>query len=223
VCCHWLLYCGEGSFKLPEGQKPDKVKLRKQWCQALGIGQKSILTGEKTNIRIAYWHFPERFRYFDEQFCAWLLRPVVPWIDNERKQWLDAVPISKLDEFVSSYISKRHKPTFRLPAVVLTAQKPRKITFSPSSSGRVSSISKSNAPKSTALLELESAYTEVDAQLAVTSKGLSDSKKENSSLKQELEASNLELEASKWDVEASKLDVKALKLDVESFERERSA
>jgi hypothetical protein len=124
------------SFQLPAGQKPDKANLRKQWCQALGIGRKDIVAGEK-ELRIAYWHFPECFRHFDEKVGAWKLKPTAKWVDNEKKEWLGAVPIRNLDVFVSSYLSARHEPTFRLPAVVSTVQKPRQITFSPSSSGRI--------------------------------------------------------------------------------------
>jgi hypothetical protein len=73
LICIAIGYCREGSFQLPLGQKPDKANLRKQWCQALNIGQKDILAGEKT-LRITYWHFPEQFRYFDEKARVWKLK-----------------------------------------------------------------------------------------------------------------------------------------------------
>jgi hypothetical protein len=79
--CIAIGYCGEGSFQLPTGQKPDKSNMRKQWCQALGIGQKDILAGEKM-MRIAYWHFPERFRHFDEKVGAWKLKATDKWVNS---------------------------------------------------------------------------------------------------------------------------------------------
>jgi hypothetical protein len=79
--CIAIGYCGEGSFQLPTGQKPDKSNLRKQWCQALGIGQKDILAGEKIS-RIAYWHFLERFRHFDEKVGAWKLKATDKWVNS---------------------------------------------------------------------------------------------------------------------------------------------
>jgi hypothetical protein len=160
--CIAIGYCGEGSFQLPLGKTAVKANLRKQWCRALGIGQKDIVDGEGT-LRIAYWHFPERFRHFDEKDGAWKLLPTDKWVDNERKEWLGAVPIRNLDDFVSSYLSARPEPTFRLPAVVSTSQKPRQITFSPSSFRRELYAPNSIVPKSTALIELESAYKVVDA------------------------------------------------------------
>jgi hypothetical protein len=88
TCIAILGYCGEGSFQLPTGQKPDKSNLRKQWCQALGIGQKDILAGEKI-LRIAYWHFPERFRHFDEKVGAWKQRPRINGsITRGRNGWV---------------------------------------------------------------------------------------------------------------------------------------
>jgi hypothetical protein len=192
--CIAIGYCGEGSFQLPAGQKPDKANLRKQWCQALGIGRKDILAGEK-ELRIAYWHFPEeRFRHFDEKVSAWKLKPTAKWVDNEKQEWLGAVPIRNLDEFVSSYLSARHEPTFGLPAVVSTVQKPRQITFSPSSSGRILYAPNSTMPKSTVLIKLESAYKVLDIELAVANKCILDTQKKNSSLKQELENTQFRLE-----------------------------
>jgi hypothetical protein len=165
------------------GQKPDKDNLRKQWCISLGIGQEDILAGE-TIPRIAYWHFPERFRHFDEKVGVRKLKHTDKWVDNERKEWLVAVPIRNLDELFSSYLSLRHGPTLHLPAVVSsTVQKPRQITFSPSSSRRVLSAPTSSVPKSTALIEPESAYKVVNLELAVANKCIFDSQKENSSLK----------------------------------------
>jgi regulator of replication initiation timing len=193
--CIAIGYCGEGSFQLPSGQKPGKANLRKQWCQALGIDQKEILAGE-TILRIAYWHFPERFRHFDEKAGAWKLKPTDKWVDNERKEWLGAVPIRNLDDFVITYLSARHKPTFRLPAAVSTVQKPRQITVSPSSTRRVL-----YAPNSTAFIELESAYKVVNMELVVANKSLLDSQKENSSLKQELDALKQELKNTKFRLE----------------------
>jgi hypothetical protein len=199
--CNAIGYCGEGSFQLPLGKKHDKANTRKQWCQALNIGEKDILAGEKT-LRIAYWHFPERFRYFDAKARAWKLKKTDKWIDNERKEWLGAVPISNLDEFVNSYLPARHEPTFRLPAVVSTMQKPRQIAFSPSSSRCVSNVPNTSiAPKSAALIGLESAFKGVDAELAVANKSNSDSQKENSSLKQELDTVKQQLKDTKFRLE----------------------
>jgi hypothetical protein len=90
--------------------------------------------------------------YCDEKVGAWKLKPMGKWVDNERKEWLGAVPIGNLD----------HEPTFHLPAVVLTVQKPRQITFSRNSTRRVLYAPNSIVPKSTGLIELESAYKVVD-------------------------------------------------------------
>jgi hypothetical protein len=124
--------------------------------------------------------------------------PTDKWVDNERKEWVGAVPISNLDDFVSSYISARPEPTFRLPAVVSTVQKPRQIAFSPSSSRRELYVPDIIVPKSTALIELESAYKVADLKLAVANKSVLDSQKENSSLKQELDSLRQELKDTKF-------------------------
>jgi hypothetical protein len=198
--CIAIGHCGEGSFQLPLGQKPDKANLRKQWCQALGIDQKDILAGEKI-LRIAYWHFPERFRHFDEKVGAWKLKPTDEWVDNERKEWLGAVPVRNFDEFISSSLSVRHEPASRLPAVISTVQNPRQITFSPSSSRRVVYAPNSIVPKSTTSIELETAYKVVDMELAVANKRILDSHEENSSLKQELDLLKQELKNTQFRLE----------------------
>jgi hypothetical protein len=143
------------------------------------------------------------------------------WVDNERKEWLGAVPIRNLDEFVTSYLSARHEPTFRLPAVVSTVQKPRQITFSPSSSRRVLYAPNSTVPKNTALIELESAYKVADMELAVANKCNLDSQKENSSLKQKLDSLQQELENTKFRLEKVEKERAASRRELEQLRRSK--